>query len=243
MGLVNSATDRDGKKYTISTAKKLDSWETAVFEGGSFSVMLGRNIRYVEVVLGDQPGLAQLVHNQVVTMVERISPAAWAMSALDVRQEQSRAATYVTARFKVDDSVGSRSRRILESALSESGFGHILAFAHELALLNASQWQRILRTAELDHDWMNPEHHAVAGPFVESTPIGPVAAAVVALYAGSAIARSGLSMDANQMLVFVCGTAAMALAARDILPAPSFEAMYRPFDGVILAPQAEARKS
>src|ERR1700681_2571901 len=243
MGLINSVTTRDGRKYTVSSAKKFDSWETAVFEGGSFSVMLGRNIRYVEVVLGDQPGLAQLVHNQVVTMIERITPAAWTMSAQEVQQEQSRASAYVTSRFKIDDGVGSRSRRILESTLDESGFGHILAFARELAQLNANQWQRILRAAELDHDWMSPEHHAVAGPFVESTPVGPVAAAVVALYAGSAIARSGLSMDANQMLVFVCGTAAMALAARDVLPTQAFDAMYRPFDGVILAPQAEVRKS
>lgn len=50
MGEVDRVRGVDGRQYTISTAQKFDTWETAVFEGGAISVSLGRNMRYVEEV-------------------------------------------------------------------------------------------------------------------------------------------------------------------------------------------------
>jgi hypothetical protein len=238
MSLIDAVTSRDGKKFTVSTARKFDTWKTAVFEGGSLNVMLGRNIRFVEVTLGDHSDVAQLTHRQVVIVVQQLGSAGWTMSNTEIRREQSRAADYATSRIKLADGAASRSLEIMKASVQEAGLGGVLAFGDSLYHLSASDWQRVLRVAETDRGWMDPEHHAVAGPFVEALGAGIVAGALVALVAGQAIARAGLSMDANQMLVFVCGTAAMALAARDVLSPSGFAAMYRPFAGVLPAQNA-----
>jgi hypothetical protein len=235
MSLIDAVTSRDGKKFTVSTARKFDTWETAVFEGGSLNVMFGRNIRFVEVTLGDHSDVAQLIHRQVVVVVQHLGSAGWTMSNTEIRHEQSRAADYVTSRIKLVDGAPSRSLEIMTASVQEAGLGDVLAFGDSLSHLSASDWQQVLRVAEMDRGWMDPEHHAVAGRFVEALGAGIVAGALVALTAGQAISRAGLSMDANQMLVFVCGTAALALAARDILTPGAFAAMYRPFADVVPA--------
>jgi hypothetical protein len=233
MSLIDAVTTHDGKKFTVSTARKFDTWETAVFEGGSLNVMFGRNVRFVEVTLGDHMDVAQLTHRQVVVLVQNLDSAGWTMSKSDMRREQSRAADYVTSRIKLADGAPSRSLEVMKASVQDAGLGEVLAFGDSLAHLSIYDWQRVLRVAEMDRSWMDPQHHAVAGPVVEASGAAIVAGAVVALIAGQAIARAGLSMDANQMLVFVCGTAAMALAARDVLTPGAFAAMYRPFADVV----------
>jgi hypothetical protein len=241
MSLIDAVTSRDGKKFTISTARKFDTWETAVFEGGSLNVMFGRNIRFVEATLSDHRDVAQLTHRQVVVMAQNLGSAGWTMSNTDIRREQSRAADYVTSRIKLAAGAPSRSLEIMKASVQDAGLGGVLAFGDSLAHLSASDWQRVLRVAEMDRGWMDPEHHAVAGPFVEALGAGIVAGALVALTAGRAIAQAGLSMDANQMLVFVCGTAALALAAQDVLTPDAFAAMYRPFADVVPTQKARRR--
>jgi hypothetical protein len=236
MSFIDAVTRRDGKKFTVSTARKFDTWETAVFEGGSLNVMFGRNLRFVEASLGDYRDVAQLTHRQVVVVVQNLDSANWTMSNTDIRREQSRAADYVTSRIKLPDGAPSRSLEIMKASVQDAGLGEVLAFGDRLAQLSASDWQRVLRVAEMDRGWMDPEHHSVAGPFMETLGAGIVAGALVALIAGQAIARAGLSMDANQMLLFVCGTAAVALAARDVLTPSAFAAMYRPFADVAPPP-------
>ena len=236
MGFIQSLTSREGRRYTVSTAKKFDSWETAVFEGGSLNVMLGRNIRFVEVVLGDDPVRAQLVHKQVEAIAQSVPQSAWSMSSEEIRREQNRAVAYVTSRSKFDDRLTSRSFDVMVSFVAKTGHGDVLTFAERLSALGATEWQQVLRAAELNTDWLKPEHHAVAGPYLETLAEASIAGALVAMHAGQSIARSGLGADANQALVFVSGTAAMAIMARSRLTSGAFAAMWRPFSGVLPEP-------
>jgi len=87
----------DGKNYTVSTAQKLDSWETAVFQAGFFSVMSGKGMCFAAVVMGDQPGQAMLAYTRVSGMVELLPRTAWEMSPATIHTQQTYAVEYVTA--------------------------------------------------------------------------------------------------------------------------------------------------
>ncbi|TME50140.1 MAG: hypothetical protein E6I53_13555, partial [Chloroflexi bacterium] len=80
----------------MSTAQKLDSWETAVFQAGFFSVMSGKGMCFAAVVMGDQPGQAMLAYTRVSGMVELLPRTAWEMSPATIHTQQTYAVEYVT---------------------------------------------------------------------------------------------------------------------------------------------------
>lgn len=86
----------DGRTYTVSTVKKFETWECAVFEGrNAFLMGLGRGMRYIEYVF-PWDGAPVAIHRQIVQMAAADDPNGWQMSKQEIGEARTVATAFVT---------------------------------------------------------------------------------------------------------------------------------------------------
>lgn len=98
VGYVDKIRGPDGKEYTVSTTQKFDTWETAIFQGSALGALIGKRPCLVEVVLGDQPGEALLVHQRAAGLIALASRVQWEMSQAEIKAQQEPAVQYAMAK-------------------------------------------------------------------------------------------------------------------------------------------------
>lgn len=240
MGPVANLRGRDGKNYTVSTAQKFDSWETAVFQAGFFGVIAGKGMCFAEVVLGDQPGQALLAHARVSGMVELVPRSAWEMSPAAIHVQQTYAVEYVTADAHIKplllrDPPDSPSEATLrEQNAYGPGTGPLLDWIERMLLLDEKEWAPIIRAAYADHGWADPTTFRIAAEVVERDPAMRIGITMAAGANGMGAAHSGAQDEQTAGYVLgIARNAAVALLTRHAIPEEVFRRLYAPFAGVL----------
>jgi len=222
MGYVDKIRGPDGKEYTISTTQKFDTWETAIFQGSALGAVFGKRTCLVEVVLGDQPGEALLVHQRAVGLTALVSRGKWEMSQIEVKAQQEPAVEYVFAKGYDKQRVHPPWSPTLSAIRANSGYGQgtqlLLDWLKRLAELDFEyEWSEVINSAMRDRSWSDSDIFAEAAHIVEAD----AALRAGITYASSAIgviaARTG-GAEGDAKLVMAAGrNAAVALLTRHII--------------------------
>ncbi len=234
VGYVDKIRGPDGKEYTVSTTQKFDTWETAIFQGSALGALIGKRPCLVEVVLGDQPGEALLVHQRAAGLIALVPRAHWEMSQIEVKAQQEPAVQYAMAKNPDKELVHPPWSPTLTAIRAHNAFGPstspILDWLELLAELDVDYgWSEVLSSATDTRAWSDTGVFAEAARIVE----GDAALRAGVTYASSAIgvitARTGAADQDAKLMMAVGRNAAVALLTSHAISDSTFRALYGPF--------------